>query len=56
MLSDTSFLTQLHPGEDYISPSGRKYETVVCRCELCGKIKTVTLIIKRSDLIIIPIL
>lgn len=41
MLSDTSYLTQLHPGEDYISPSGKRYKTVVCRCELCGKIKTI---------------
>lgn len=41
MSSGVSFLTQLHPGEDYISPSGGRYETVVCRCELCGKIKTI---------------
>lgn len=41
MLSGTSFLTPLYAGEDYIAPSGYRHKAVVCRCELCGTIKTV---------------
>ena len=36
-----SYLTPLHEGESRFSPSGQKYKTLVCRCELCGNITTI---------------
>ena len=41
MSSCNSFLTPLYEVESIITPQGRKEKVIMCKCELCGSLKTI---------------